>query len=59
MVMPGVFGPGQHISLLDIGLLLLFAGVFMYWVLVALTKRGLIAVNHPYIEESAHHDVGV
>jgi hypothetical protein len=33
--------------------------VFMYWVLVALTKRGLIAVNHPYIEESAHHDVGV
>lgn len=59
MVMPGVYGPGMNISMLDIGLLLFFAGVFIYWVLIALTKRGLIAVNHPYIEESAHHDVGV
>lgn len=59
MVMPGVYGPGQNITLFDIGLLLLFAGIFMYWVLIALTKRGLIRVNHPYIEESAHHDVGV
>jgi uncharacterized iron-regulated membrane protein len=59
MVMPGVFGPGMQIGLLEIGTLLTFAGIFVYWVLVALTKRGLIAVNHPYIEESANHDVGV
>jgi hypothetical protein len=39
--------------------LLTFAGIFVYWVLVALTKKGLIPVNHPYIEESANHDVGV
>lgn len=59
MVMPGVFGPGMRIGFLEIGFFTLFAGAFVYWVLVALTKRGLIAVNHPYIEESAHHDVGV
>lgn len=59
MVMPGVFGPGQHIGMFDIGTMLLFGGLFVYWTLIALTKRGLIAVNHPYIEESAHHDVGV
>jgi hypothetical protein len=59
MVVPGVFGPGQQIGLLEIGTLLTFGGVFIFWVLNALTKRGLIAVNHPYIEESAHHDVGV
>lgn len=59
MVMPGVHGIGMNISMLDIGLLLTFGGIFVYWVLTALTKRGLIAVNHPYIEESAHHDVGV
>lgn len=59
MVIPGVFGPGKQIGFLEIGFLTLFAGIFVYWVLIALTKRGLIAVNHPYIEESAHHDVGV
>lgn len=59
MVMPGVYGPGMNISILDIGIFMLLAGVFAYWTLIALSKRGLIAVNHPYIEESAHHDVGV
>jgi hypothetical protein len=59
MVVPGVYGPGQQIGLLEIGTLLTFGGIFIYWVLIALTKRGLIPVNHPYIEESANHDVGV
>lgn len=59
MVMPGVFGTGMQIGFFEIGTLLLFLGIFTYWVLVALTKRGLVPVNHPYIEESAHHDVGV
>jgi len=44
---------------MELGFFLLFAGIFTYWVFTALTKRGLVAVNHPYLEESAHHDVGV
>jgi len=59
MVIPGVYGTGMHMDMLEIGTMLLLGGIFVYWVLVALTKRGLIAVNHPYIEESANHDVGV
>jgi hypothetical protein len=59
MVNPGVFGPGQQVGLLDLGLFMLIGGGFVYVVLNALTKRGLVATNHPYIEESAHHDVGV
>lgn len=59
MVTPGIYGTGMNIGMLEIGTMVFLAGVFVYWVLTALTKRGLIAVNHPYIEESAHHDVGV
>jgi hypothetical protein len=59
MVIPGVFGPGMQVGLFEVGVFSLFSGIFVYWVLIALTKKGLVAINHPYIEESAHHDVGV
>ena len=59
MVNPGIFGPGRQVGLFDLGIFLLMGGLFVFVVLNALTKRGLVAVNHPYIEESAHHDVGV
>lgn len=58
MVVPGVYGNEQHMGLLEIGMLIFFVGVFAYWVLRALTKKGLVPVNHPYVEESAYHDVG-
>ncbi len=59
MIMPGVLDHHAGVGALEIGMALLFVGVFIYWVLTALSKRNLIAVNHPYINESAHHDVGV
>lgn len=59
MMYPGIFGPGMQVGLFEIGVFLIMAGIFVYWVLTALSKRNLIPVNHPYIEESAHHDVGV
>ncbi len=59
MVMPGSIGSLASIGLLEIGMFLLFAGMFIFWVFSKLTKQSLIPVNHPYIEESAHHDVGV
>jgi hypothetical protein len=59
MIMPGSIGSLAHIGFLEVGMTLFFSGIFIYWVLNALTKQSLIAVNHPYIEESAHHDVGV
>lgn len=59
MVIPGVFGPNQHIGILEVGIFLLFSGLFAFWILNSLTKRGLVAVNHPYLEESVYHDTGV
>lgn len=59
MIMPGSIGKSAHIGMLEIGMTLMFAGVFMFWVFTALTKKSLIPINHPYIEESANHDVGV
>lgn len=51
--------PAQGIGFLEIGLLSLFAGVFIYVVLNALTKANLYPTKHPYILESALHDTGV
>lgn len=59
-IYPGVFnGEVVYPGLMEVGLFLLFAGIFVWWTLAAIAKRNLIAVNHPYIEESATHDVGV
>ncbi len=59
MLMPGAIDHQASIGLLEIGMPLFFAGLFMYWIFSALSKKGLIPVKHPYIQESAHHDVGV
>lgn len=59
MLMPGSLDKQAGIGLLEIGMTMAFVGLFIFWVLSALAKRGLVPVKHPYIEESAHHDVGV
>lgn len=59
MIMPGVVGAESGIGLLEIGTTMAFAGLFIYVVLNALSKADLYAKNHPYILESANHDVGV
>lgn len=59
MVMPGTIGSLAQFGMLEIGMLLLFTGTFIYLTLLSLTKRALVPINHPYLEESAHHDVGV
>ncbi len=59
MFMPGAIPNQAQIGLLEIGMTMTFMGIFIYWVLTALSKQGLMPVKHPYLEESAHHDVGV
>lgn len=59
MLMPGSLDKQAGIGLLEIGMTMAFVGLFIFWVLSALAKRGLVPVKHPYIEESAHHNVGV
>lgn len=59
MVMPGAAGHDFHhgIGLLDVGMFALFLGLFITVVFNALAKAPLTPVNHPYLEESVHHQI--
>jgi len=57
MVTPGTMHGHGSISLLEIGMFLAFLGVFVHVVLKTLTKAPLMPVNHPYLDESLHHDI--
>ncbi len=59
VAMPILGGANANIGLLEIGGFLLFAGLFLFVVLNALSKAPLYAKKHPYIMESVHHDTGV
>jgi hypothetical protein len=57
MVMGGSMGPLAHIGALEIGLALFFLGVFVKVILTNLTKAALSPTNHPYLDESLHHEI--
>jgi len=57
MISAGTLGSNAHIGLLEIGMALLLAGAFIRIVLVNLTKAPLTPVNHPFLDESIHHDI--
>jgi hypothetical protein len=42
---------------LEVGITMVFLGIFLYAVLTGLSKAGLVAKNHPMLEESVHHHV--
>ncbi len=42
---------------LELGITMVFLGLFLYVVLTGLSKAGLTAKNHPMLEESTHHHV--
>lgn len=57
MVSGGSLGANAHIGSIEIGLCLLMLGVFIYTVLNNLTKAPLTPVNHPFLDESVHHEI--
>jgi len=56
MVMPGTLFDQWELGLLELGMFLLFLGTFVYMVLRAISKAPLLQKNHPYLEESKHHE---
>ena len=58
LIMPGTVGDKAGIGMLEIGTTVAFAGIFMYVVLNSLSKANMYPINHPYVLESANHDVG-
>lgn len=57
MVFAGSMGPQASIGFLEIGMALAFAGIFIRVVLMNLTKAPLTPVNHPFLDESMHHEI--
>ena len=53
----GSLGPSGHIGALEIGMALLFGGVFIHFIMRNLSKAPLMPVNHPFLDESLHHDI--
>lgn len=57
MVMAGSMGENAYIGFMEIGLMLTILGLFIKVILTNLTKVPLSVKNHPYLDESIHHDI--
>jgi hypothetical protein len=57
MITPGVVQHDGQVGLLEIGLFLVFAAVYLLVVLSSLAKVPLVGKNHPMLHESLHHHI--
>jgi hypothetical protein len=57
MVMPGTTKGNSGFGPLEWGSIIVFASLFIFVVASALSKALLVPKNHPYVEESMHHDI--
>jgi len=57
LISAGSLGAKASIGFLEIGLALLAAGFFIRMILKNLTKAPLTPVNHPFLDESIHHEI--
>lgn len=57
-IMPGgAHGQATFVGFYEIGFFLLFGGIFGYTVCYNLSKAKLMPQNHPFLEESLHHNI--
>ena len=54
MIMPSTVGDQWYIGIPEIGAILFFAGMFIFWVFKALASAPLQPKRNPFIEESRH-----
>ena len=57
MVCAGSMGATAKIGVLEIGMVVLMTGVFIRVILNNLTKAPISPVNHPFLDESVHHEI--
>lgn len=57
MIMPGTVEAHNGFGIIEIGTAAGFVGLFTFTVLTALSKKPLIAKNHPLLQESLHHQL--
>lgn len=57
MIAAGSMGATAKLGILEVGIAVLLVGVFIRIILVNLTKAPLTPVNHPFLDESIHHEI--
>jgi len=57
MVMPGTVETDRGFGILEIGTAIGFTGLFTFLVMNKLSKHALAPKNHPFLEESLHHQI--
>jgi hypothetical protein len=57
MVMPATVNGHWHLGWIEIGMALGFLGAMLFTIHSALAKRPLLVKQHPYLDESLHHQV--
>lgn len=57
MIMAGSMGQNAFIGFMEIGMMLLTLGLFLRVILMNLAKAPLTVKNHPFLDESIHHDI--
>lgn len=57
MIMPGTVGAERGFGIIEIGTAAAFAGLFVYLMLNALSKKPLVPAKHPFFEESLNHHI--
>lgn len=57
MVSAGSLGHNAKLGFLELGMAVLILGLFIRVILVNLTKAPLTPVNHPFLDESIHHEI--
>ena len=57
MIMPGTVAEHRGFGFIEIGIAIGFAGLFTFTMLNSLSKRSLVPVHHPFLEESLHHQI--
>jgi hypothetical protein len=57
MISAGSLGANAKLGFLELGMALLLAGSFIYVILNNLTKVPLTPINHPFLDESIHHEI--
>lgn len=55
MITPGTLSENGGFGLIEIGTAVIFAAAFIFVLLNSLSKAPVVALNHPMLEESLHH----
>ncbi len=57
MITPGTLKENGGFGFMELGLMFVYAGAFIFVVLNQLSKNSLVAKNHPMLKESLHHHI--